>query len=266
MKPEIKKAVIILAAAAMTLSMYSCGSEAADKKDSSKTEDVTTTAVTTEAFTSEETAAVSDNDSDVEIDTTSGEDEVDVDSLVYEFKGLKTEKYISAFKDGRYKMVGQAGGIGAAQEAYIDVNQNKMLLTIDYLGQKFTMFIDNGKEYTILGDKYFKSDEQSSAMNSIAPYKNCGYVESGEKQIDGATYYFDKFYDTDTKSSMNLIVDKDGNLYGMEEAGVVTSIKELTTDFDDSVFNVLDGCTEATEEEFMNLLTGSAGREESNAE
>lgn len=258
MKSNFKKAVALIAATIMTFSMYSCGSINDDTKNSSEKTDVTTTIVSTE---SEETTDTSENASEASDDSqaadSEAEEDIDVDSLKYDFEGLKTEKYIKTFMSGKYKMVGQASQTGSGEEAYVDVDQNKMLLKIDYLGQDFSMYIDNGKQYTILGKSYFKG-EDNNMLESIAPYKNCGYVKSGEKEIDGTTYYFDEYYDVDKSSSMKLIVDKDGKLYGMEEQNVTTAISELTPEFDESVFNVLEGCQETTEEEFYNALMGSS--------
>ena len=257
MKSELKKAASIIAAAVMVFSIYSCRSDSGDKKSSSSTADVTTTSA-------EDTSSKTYNDSESADTTTSepyedDEDEIDVSSLKYDFSGLKSEKYINTFINGRYKMVGSATQTAEGQEAYIDINHKKALLQIRYLGKDFKMFIDDGIEYTIMDKSYYKSDAESNSIGSFAPFKNCGYIESGEKQIDGTTYYYDEYYDVDSKLSMKLLVDKDGKLYGMEQNNVTTAIDEFSSEFDDSVFNVLEGCQEATEEEFMNILMGSTG-------
>lgn len=256
------KAAAVISAVIMTFSMYSCGSDSDKKESSSDISDVTTAETSTVSEQTEEvTDDKSDNDSSSEADS-----KIDPDSVKYDFSGLKTEKYLNIFRSGRYKVKMKQDETSPTIEAYMDSKQKKALQTSDDSENDITMYTQDGKDYAISksNKKYCITSEATQLFSTVSPYETCGYLESGEKEIDGQTYFYDKYYNVDSQQSIKLYVDKDGNFYGAENSQTMIKYDELSGDFDDSVFNILDGCTEITQQEMSNLLSGNQTSSNSN--
>ncbi len=222
-----------------------------------------TAAEKTKDVTDQKTNADKDSDSQaadtITFDTDSTLDSVEVndDLLKYNFDGLKTEKYINILKNGHYKMIVpiDEDQIDTSEEIYIDVSQNKYLSKIGDPDADFKILSAESKSYYIYDNTYCITDDTDSISDIDMIFSNLGYVESGEKEINGATYYYDEYYDTLSDASLKIYVDNQDKIYCVEEPEFNTIIYELSDEFDNSVFNVLDGCTEVSEDEFMNYFT-----------
>lgn len=267
MKSEIKKSVVVIATVVMIFSMYSCKSDSDSNKSLSTSESITTTVESTASkqstvsTTSEniKKADVSDTQpSDtIAANTDSATDSVDMDCLKYDFKGLKTEKYINILKSGRYKMVLQINeeGIDTSEERYVDVSQNRLLSILGSSDVNFKMLSKDNKTYYILDNTYCKTEDEDAYSDVDMIFNNLGYVESGEKEIDGKTCFYDEYYEPSSNCTIKICVDDQNKIYCIEEPENTTIINELSDEFDDSVFNALDGCTEISEDEFMKYFS-----------
>lgn len=256
MKSTFKKIAAIIAVAVMTCSIYSCSSDTDNKKSSSETADVTTAG--TDEVSTDATGSGSDKDSSVSDPgaSDSDTDKIDPDSLIYDFTGLKSEKYAKILTGDRYKLVFKVNNMDI--EVYQDIKQKKYLINQSMGEKSMSGVITDGKMYTMSSGKYCSEGEDTNGMAEENHYNGLGFIQSGEEEKDGTTYYYDEFYSSELDIKTKIYVDKEGKIYSIEDGtdGEML-ISELTDEFEDSVFNVLDNCTEASEEEVVALINGT---------
>lgn len=183
----------------------------------------------------------------------------DTVDLIYDFTGLDSQKYIEMFKNAKYVLKAsiRQDQVELSQVMYVD-SENERLL-INYKNPAYTsgMFIDNGNMYNIIQGKYCSTDissYQSQVINGFAMYRNCGYMGSGTKELGGVSYKYDEYYDLDLEKTFMILMDSSNKLEGILDAGLFTRINELSSEFDDSAFSILDDLTEISQEEFSKIM------------
>jgi len=243
-----KRFIIAAVALVLGISSVSCSGSKTDSNDTGNT--AVTTAVSQEQQISTEITA----------EDTVSDDKFDVSKLVYDFTGLDSQEYIEIFAGAHYTLKAsiQQNGIELSQVMYVDSENENILFS--YKNPAYTMsnFITSDSMYYISQGKYFSIDVngyQDHLFDSYAIYKNCGYIGSGTKELGGVSYKYDEFYDLDQDHSFMILMNSSNGLEGILDAGMFTRISGLSTDFDKNVFDVLDGLTEISQEEFGALMS-----------
>lgn len=241
---------------AIGLSAVSCsGKNAADTKEP----------VTTEVSVTDVQPEISD------VQTEAAETESDDEDLIFDFTGLDSQKYIEIFADTHYTLNAsiRQNQIELSQVMYVDAENERVLFNYTNPAYTSSVYITSEKLYNICQDKYFCmdiSEYHGELMDSYVIYKNCGYKGSGTKELGGVSYKYDEYYDLDQERSFMILMDSSSNLEGILDAGMFTRISGLSREFDDSAFDILDGLTEISQEEYGQLMAELNSFPEDNTE
>jgi len=204
--------------------------------------------------------AVTTDVSQTQPEETEPDDEItENDDLIYDFTGLDSQEYMEIFADAHYTLNAsiRQNQIELSQVMYVDSENERLLFNYKNPAYTSSVYITSDKLYNITQGKYFCMDisgYQGELIDSYAIYKKCGYIGSGTKELGGISYKYDEYYDLEQERTFMILMDSSGNLEGILDAGMFTRISSLSRDFDDSAFDILDGLTEITQEEFAKLM------------
>ena len=245
-----KNSKIILTALSFSLmlAIASC-----DSKNESNTNpaDQAQTTVTTPAVTEVSTTDI-ETSSSSEVTELPGE-EIDMDSLTYDFKDLDTGEMVQAFTDGKYMISYYIKNYeDTIQTMYFD--SDKALIHINSQGIEYDIVYKNGKKINIYKDSKYTEDSMANAQD-LNIFGHFGYIGSGKAELDGKDYKYEEYYDKSGRLRTKLFVDDDGKIVAFEEAGTVLYIVDYSSEFDgDKIITVPENCEELSEEKFTLLM------------
>lgn len=243
----MKKIFAALLSISMIMSLASCGDNSDTSSVNDGTAEVTTTAETDAA--SDDSAETTEAETE---DSKEKEDEVDINSLVFDFKGLDTEEYMTIFSSKKYHISYTVEGM--SQSLYYD--NGNMFLTSEYSGIKNDMLFKDGKQYMLSDDMHCVVPEEESYLGITGDmFADFGYLESGEIEHNGTTYKYDEYYQTSTGAKTKFLITPEKKLYGFESSGVFMIVNECSGEFDsETIINIPEGSREVSYEELINSM------------
>jgi len=251
----MKKILAGVLALSMVLVMSSCGKDEKSSKDSKETTAVTTTAETEE--TTEESSE-SDGSSAAASGDSSSESKIDPADLKYDFKGIASEKYITAFSSGKYMLKYSIPDYGMSQTVYLDGENEYM--SMEMSGMNYSMLYLDKVQYMLGDNQYAKMESGESSIPGLGVadmFSDFGLYKSGEEDVDGKTYKYDEYYQEATGQTIKLLVSDNGDLYALGVEGMYMIVEEFNDDFDSSkIMAIPEGAKEVSAEELQKSLSG----------
>ncbi len=249
----MKKILAGVLALSMILIMASCGNEETYSSEENKE----TTAVTT-SQTVENTDEVSDSDMDSIAQTaSSSESEINPEDLKYDFKGIASEKYITALSSDKFMIKYSDNKSGMSLTVCID-GKNEYI-SMEDAGKATTLMSVDDVKYMLSNSQYAKSTSTGLAgIGASQMYAGLGLYKSGEEEVDGKTYKYDEYYQESTGLTTKMLIDDKGELYALESQGELLIVDEFSDDFDSSkIMTIPEGFKEVSEDEIMKSFMGS---------
>ncbi len=239
----------------LVFAMASCSSS--DNSSDNSAEVKQTTAVSQTEVTEITTETTKDNTTGDTTDQTAinndPAEEVDLDSLVYDFTDLKSGEMVQAFTDGKYMISYYIQGFeDTVQTMYFD--KDSALIHINSQGIEYDMIYKDNKKYNIYKDSRYTEDStiKTEQLNIFGQF---GYIGDGTTEFDGKQCKYEEYYDKSGRLKTKIIFNDEGNIIALEEAGTVLYITDFKAEFDsEKIISVPENCKELSEEKFTILM------------
>ncbi len=245
------KIIFTVLSVSLLLSMASCGSNNDSDKTSSEVTQTQTTEATTEV-TKADTTENADNSSMPDETELPGE-EIDLDTLIYDFSGLDSGEMVQSFTDGKYMISYSIKGYEeTVQTMYFD--EDKALVHMNSQGIEYDMIYMDNKRYNIYKDSKYTEDAIAKAEH-LNIFGKFGYIGSGRTDFEGKDCKYDEYYDKGGRLRTKVFIDDSGKIIALEEAGTVLYIKDFKSDFDsDKIISVPENCEEVSKDKFTMIM------------
>lgn len=179
------------------------------------------------------------------------EDEETVE-IIYDFKGLDSEKAITVLTSDKYHIRFRYDVTGQAMYQDVYYDSSDILVRIEFLQTSYSILYKDGVQYTIIDDIYYRmpSDEPED-IGSSDMFEGFGYIGSGTAELDGKEYKYDEFYQTTTDSTTKFLLDDKNELYALQSSDKTMYIEKYDTDFEsEKMICIPEGTKELSADEF----------------
>lgn len=173
-------------------------------------------------------------------------------TVIYDFKGLDSEKSVSVLTSDKYHIRFRCDVEGQFmyQDVYFDTDD--IIVGTEYLNTKYSVLFKDQVQYTIIDDIYYRMPtEEPEKIGTADMFEGYGYIGSGTTELDGKKYKYDEFYQDTTKSTSKFLLDEKNELCAIISGDKIMYIEICDTDFSsDEVISVPKDAKEVSAEEF----------------
>ncbi|MDO5149863.1 MAG: hypothetical protein ACI4KB_10905 [Oscillospiraceae bacterium] len=179
-------------------------------------------------------------------------EEEPVVTVIYDFKGLDSEKSVSVLTSDKYHIRFRCNVEGQFmyQDVYFDTDD--IIVGTEYLNTKYSVLFKDQVQYTIIDDIYYRMpSEEPEKIGTADMFEGYGYIGSGKTELDGKTYKYDEFYQDTTKSTSQFLLDEKNELCAIISGDKIMYIEICDSDFNsDEIICVPKDAKEVSAEEF----------------
>lgn len=198
-----------------------------------------------------EKAVVTESAETTEVTEVTTEEEPVV-TVIYDFKGLDSEKSVSVLTSDKYHIRFRCNVEGQFmyQDVYFDTDD--IIVGTEYLSTKYSVLFKDQVQYTIIDDIYYRMpSEEPEKIGTADMFEGYGYIGSGTTELDGKTYKYDEFYQDTTKSTSQFLLDEKNELCAIISGDKIMYIEICDSDFNsDEIISVPKDAKEVSAEEF----------------